>query len=63
MDNIRNRFIGFDKKEKVPKFKTESLRDEYLEDQKAQKEKMKKIYLKVESGDSPSLEKWKQSYK
>ena len=63
MDTTRNRFIGFDKKEPVPRFKTEELRNEYLEDQKAKKNKMKNIYLQVESGDSPSLDKWKQSYK
>ena len=49
--------------EKVPKFKSESLRDKYLEEQKAQNEKTRKIYLKIEIGDSPALEKWKKSYK
>ena len=60
---IRNRFKGFDKKEKIPKFKTEELRNEYLEDLKAKKAKTRQQYLKIENYDSPALEKWKKSNK
>ena len=37
MDNTRNRFIGFDKKEKIPIFKTRKERIEYLENLKGKK--------------------------
>ena len=63
MDNTRNRFIGFDKKEKIPIFKTKKERIEYLENLKGKKERTRQQYLMILKDDSLALEKWKKSYK
>jgi hypothetical protein len=63
MDIIRNRFIGFDKKEKIPRFETKKERLEYLEDLIGKKERTRHQYLMVLKDDSPAVQKWKKSYK
>ena len=63
MDIIRNRFIGFDKKEKIPIFKTKKERLEYIENLKGKKERTREQYLMILKDDSPALEKWKKSCK